>query len=125
MKRYNDNINLNEVERNTLNIMSFNLMKRCEKKLNATCKILNSNGIAKGTGFFCEIKLNNKLTKVLFTNNHVLNDYNSNIKIEYDRKIRVLKKENRFFYTNEDLDYSCLEIFDSDNFNNYLYFYLL
>ena len=119
MNRYIDNINLNETERNTLNIMSFNLMKRCEKKLNATCKILNSNGTSKGTGFFCEIKLNNKLTKVLFTNNHVLNDYNSNIKIEYDRKIRVLKKENRFFYTNEDLDYSCIEILDSDNFNNY------
>ena len=119
MNRYIDNINLNETERNTLNIMSFNLMKRCEKKLNATCKILNSNGTSKGTGFFCEIKLNNKLTKVLFTNNHVLNDYNSNIKIEYDRDIIKLKKENRFFYTNEDLDYSCIEILDSDNFNNY------
>ena len=119
MKRYNDNNNLNEAEKNKLNKMSYNLMKRCEKKLNATCKILNSNGTSKGTGFFCEIKLNNKLTKVLFTNNHVLNDNNSNIKIEYDRKIRVLKKENRFFYTNEDLDYSCIEILDSDNFNNY------
>ena len=119
MNRYNDNINLNETERNTLNIMSFNLMKRCEKKLNATCKILNSNGTPKGTGFFCEIKLNNKLKKVLFTNNHVLNNYNSDIQIEYDRDIIKLKKENRFFYTNEDLDYSCIEILDSDNFNNY------
>ena len=107
MKRYNDNINLNEVERNTLNIMSFNLMKRCEKKLNATCKILKTDGTAKGTGFFCEIKLNNQLKKVLFTNNHVLDNYNSDIKIEYDRKIKILQKENRFFYTNEDLDYSC------------------
>ena len=119
MNRYSDNNNLNETERNTLNIMSFNLMKRCEKKLNATCKILNSNGIPKGTGFFCEIKLNNKLKKVLFTNNHVLNNYNSDIQIEYDRDIIKLKKENRFFYTNEDLDYSCIEILDSDNFNNY------
>ena len=119
MNRYNDNNNLNETERNTLTIMSFNLMKRCEKKLNATCKILNSNGTSKGTGFFCEIKLNNKLKKVLFTNNHVLNNYNSDIKIEYDRDIIKLKKENRFFYTNEDLDYSCIEILDSDNFNNY------
>ena len=42
MKRYNDNNNMNEDEINTLNIMSFNLMKRCEKKLNATCKILNN-----------------------------------------------------------------------------------
>ena len=97
MKRYNDNINLNEVERNTLNIMSYNLVKRCEKKLNATCKILNSNGIPKGTGFFCEIKLNNKLKKVLFTNNHVLNNYNSDIQIEYDRMIKILKKKIDFF----------------------------
>ena len=119
MNRYNDNNNLNETERNTLTIMSFNLMKRCEKKLNATCKILNTNGTSKGTGFFCEIKLNNKLTKVLFTNNHVVDNYNSDIKIEYDRKIKILQKENRFFYTNEDLDYSCIEILDSDNFNNY------
>ena len=110
---------MNEAKRNTLTIISYNLVERCEKKLNGTCKILNSIWKSKGTGFFCEIKLNNKLTKVLFTNNHVLNDYNSNIKIEYDRKIRVLKKENRFFYTNEDLDYSCIEILDSDNFNNY------
>ena len=116
MKRYN---NLNEAERNTLKTMNYNLVKRCEKKLNATCKILNTNGTSKGTGFFCEIKLNNKLKKVLFTNNHVLNNYNSDIKIEYDRDIIKLKKENRFFYTNEDLDYSCIEILDSDNFNNY------
>ena len=77
--------------------MSYNLMKRCEKKLNATCKILNSNGIPKGTGFFCEIKLNNKLKKVLFTNNHVLNDYNSEIQIEYDRMIKILKKKIDYF----------------------------
>ena len=107
MSRNIDNNNLNEAEKNTLTIMSFNLMKRCEKKLTATCKILNTDGTPKGTGFFCEIKLNNKLNEVLFTNNHVLNDYNSDIKIEYDRDIIKLKKENRFFYTNEDLDYSC------------------
>ena len=115
MKRYNS---LNEAE-NTIKRMSFYLMKRCEKKLNATCKILNRDGTSKGTGFFCEIILNNTLKKVLFTNNHVLNNYNSDIKIEYDRDIIKLKKENRFFYTNEDLDYSCIEILDSDNFNNY------
>ena len=120
MSRYNDNNNnLNEDQKNSLTIMSLNVMKRCEKKLTATCKILNSNGTPKGTGFFCEIKLNNKLTKVLFTNNHVIDNYDSDIKIEYDRDIIKLKKENRFFYTNEDLDYSCIEILDSDNFNNY------
>ena len=115
MKRYNS---LNEAE-NTIKRMSFYLMKRCEKKLNATCKILNRDGTSKGTGFFCEIILNNTLKKVLFTNNHVLNNYNSDIKIEYNRDIIKLKKENRFFYTNEDLDYTCIEILDSDNFNNY------
>ena len=119
MSRKNDNNTVKVAEKNTINTTSFYLMKRCEKKLTATCKILNSKGKPEGTGFFCEIKLNKKLKKVLFTNNHVLNNYNSDIQIEYDRKIKILKKENRFFCTNEDLDYSCIEILDSDNFNNY------
>ena len=88
---------MNEAKRNTLTIISYNLVERCEKKLNGTCKILNSIWKSKGTGFFCEIKLNNKLTKVLFTNNHASNDYNSNIKIENERKIKTLKKENSIF----------------------------
>ena len=49
MRSYNNN--LNEAE-NTLKRMSFYLMKRFEKKLNETCKILNKDGTSKETKFF-------------------------------------------------------------------------
>ena len=90
--------------------------KRYEKKVSATCKILSGN---EGSGFFCEIKVNNKLMKVLFTNNHVINNLNSDIKIEHNRKKKIIKLNNRFKCTNEELDYTCIEIFEEDGFNNY------
>ena len=67
--------------------ITFRATKRYEKKISATCKILSGN---KGSGFFCEIKVNNKLMKLLFTNNHVFNNLNSDIIIEYNRKKRQL-----------------------------------
>ena len=92
-------------------------MKRYEKKVSATCKILSGN---EGSGFFYEIKVNNKLMKVLFTNNHVINNLNSDIKIEHNREKKIIKLNNRFKCTNEELDYTCIEIFEEDGFNNYL-----
>jgi hypothetical protein len=92
--------------------------KRYEKKISATCKIITGDK-SNGTGFFCELKINNKLMKMLFTNNHVLNRFNSNIVIEHNKKIKEINIKNRFICTNEDLDYTCIEILDSDNFNNY------
>ena len=62
-------------------------MERYKKKVSATCKILSGN---EGSGFFCEIKVNNKLMKALFTNNHVIDNLNSDIIIEYNRKKRQL-----------------------------------
>ena len=96
--------------------ITFRAMERYKKKISATCKILSGN---KGTGFFCEIKVNNKLMKVLFTNNHVINNLNSDIKIEHNRKKKIIKLNNRFKYTNEELDYTCIEILEEDGFNNY------
>ena len=96
--------------------ITFRATKRYEKKISATCKILSGN---KGSGFFCEIKVNNKLMKVLFTNNHVINNLNSDIKIEHNREKKIIKLNNRFKCTNEELDYTCIEIFEEDGFNNY------
>ena len=91
------------------------------------CKIyINSrikNGL--GTGFFCE--LNNNFIpfkKALFTNNHILNkssiEINKEIIFENCGKIKRIKiTKNRRAFTNEELDYTCIEIFDSDNINNY------
>ena len=98
--------------------ITYRAMKRYEKKISATCKIISENE-SSGTGFFCELKINNKLMKMLFTNNHVLNKFNSNVVIEHNKKIKEINIKNRFICTNEDLDYTCMEILDSDNFNNY------
>ena len=95
---------------------TYRAMKRYEKKISATCKILSGN---KGSGFFCEIKVNDKLMKLLFTNNHVFNNLNTDIKIEHNRIKKKIKLNNRFKYTNEELDYTCIEILKEDGINNY------
>ncbi len=96
--------------------ITFRATKRYEKKISATCKILSGN---KGSGFFCEIKVNNKLMKLLFTNNHVINNLNADIKIEHNRNKKIIKLNNRFKYTNEELDYTCVEILKEDGIDNY------
>ena len=62
--------------------------------------------------------------KCLLTNNHVLNEndikLNKEIIIEYKNKIKRIKiTENRKVYTNEELDYTCIEILDKDNIEEY------
>ncbi len=51
--------------------------KLFEKGKLATCKIITENG--NGSGFFCIISFNNEKIKMLFTNNHILD--NKSIKI--------------------------------------------
>ena len=81
------------------------------------------NGV--GTGFFCEINnINIPFNKALFTNNHVLNEKsienNEEIKFEYlKEKKKILIKENRKKFTNEKLDYTCIEILDIDKINKF------
>jgi V8-like Glu-specific endopeptidase len=63
--------------------------------------------------------------KVLFTNNHVLNENtikpNSIIEIQQNNnKYKIKITEDRFSSTNEDLDYTCIQIFDNEPYNNYL-----
>ena len=104
-------------ESNNQRPITFRAMKRYEKTISATCKILSGN---EGSGFFCEIKVNNRLMKVLFTNNHVINNLNSDIKIEHNKENKIIKlSKNRFKCTNEELDYTCIEILKEDGFNNY------
>jgi len=59
--------------------------------------------------------------KLLFTNNHVLDEskikIDSNIKIKDKDDIKITN--NRFVCTNEELDYTCIEIFDNENFKDY------
>ena len=96
-------------------VIPFNEVKRIEKKLDTICKILKEK--ENGTGFFCKINIKGKEMKALFTNNHVLNENNikknSIIKIMYNNEINEIKiTENRFTYTNEELDYTCVIKFE-------------
>jgi len=90
--------------------------------------------IGHGSGFFCEIEGNFPIKYALFTNNHILNEasleigntikfkcfeskflsYSNNI---VEKKIKLTS--DRKIFTNEKLDYSCIEIFESDGINNF------
>ncbi len=95
-----------------------------KKKSNAaTCKILaeSENGLPlHGTGFFCKIPL---LGKFLFTNNHVLNKNSIKegeiIKCRYKDKLKKFEIKNRKCLTNEVLDYTCIEILNEDEIEDF------
>lgn len=79
----------------------------------------------KGTGFF--LCISNELipfNNCLMTNNHILNknsiENNKDITIEYQNKKKVIKiNGSRRAYTNEYLDYTCIEILDEDNIKKF------
>ena len=97
------------------------------EKESSICKIEFKNGekTGYGTGFFCEIKNDNiPLKKALFTNNHVLDitkiQIGSFIQMKYMNNPRNIEiTENRRVFTDENLDFTCIEIFDSDGFHNF------
>jgi len=91
--------------------------------------------IGQGSGFFCKID-NFSIKYALFTNNHILNESNieigkiisfeclelkksifssSYIKIKKEIKIT----EERRVFTNKNLDYTCIELFESDGIIDY------
>jgi len=77
----------------------------------------------KGTGFFCKLS-DMPFKYALFTNNHILNESSiqkgKKINFEYyNEKKRIEITEERRVFTNEELDYTCIEVFKSDDINNY------
>ena len=81
----------------------------------------------KGTGFFCKIN-NFPIKYALFSASHVLNklniDIGKTINFEYLENLTYVKKkikieENRKVFTNPVLDYTCIELLESDNIKNY------
>ena len=92
------------------------------------------NNKGKGSGFFCKININFPIKYALFTNNHILNETNleigKKINFEYLEKslfsssYNIIKKQieitwNRRIFTNKELDYTCIELFESDGIINY------
>ena len=91
-----------------------------EKKYNATCKLITGYG----TGFFCKLTIKKKQFKFLLTNNTVINENQlingSRIKIYYNNELHYIDiTYKRFTCTNENLNYTCIEIFDEDKIENF------
>ena len=90
-------------------------------------RIIIDNGY--GTGFFCKIidpKDEDRILKVLFTCNHILNKeklFNKKqIILEFNEKNKILDLQNRKIWTNDDktLDYTCIEILKDDEIQYFL-----
>ena len=101
------------------------LKDKIEKGENAMVKI-----ILKGSGFFFKqnipsIKYNNKY--FLMTNNHILNkdflNNNTQLEIEYKNNKKIIPLNNRIKYTNEELDFTIIEILPTDDFFQKLNFF--
>ena len=108
-------------EQNTVSQpMEVKNMKRYLKKEDAVCKLITGSG----TGFFCKFEVNGRIMKGLFTNNHILKEdlikENSIIQIKHNDEIKEIKiTSNRFKCTNVKLDYTCIEILDNEDYNNF------
>ena len=92
----------------------------------ATCKILSQSQNGKplqGTGFFCKIPLGQNIIKFLFTNNHVLNQNSIKegeiVKCSYKKNFKKFEIKKRICFTNEELDYTCIEILDEDEIEDF------
>ena len=94
------------------------------KKSNAaTCKIISQSENGRplhGTGFFCNIP---SLGKFLFTNNHVLNKNSikesETIIYLYKNELKQFEIKNRKCFTNEELDYTCIQILNEDKIEDF------
>ena len=109
------------------------------EKDKAMCKIsfeTLDNKKGKGSGFFCKLD-KFPIKYALFTDNHILNEYNieigKKINFEYlakspsifsgssyslkEKQIEITQK--RRVFTNKELDYTCIELFESDGIYDY------
>ena len=99
------------------------LFSLCEKSKSSLCKIILSNGV--GSGFFFQQNISNMQfykKYFLMTNNHVLDEKffkNSfQILIEFKNEERHIRLNNRIKYTNENLDFTIVEILPTDSIFN-------
>ena len=109
-------------------IFYLNEMKKSICKISFIILINGKMNIEKETGFFCELD-NCPIKNAIFTNHHFLDAYYLNLgvilEIEYYKESSYIKKqitinEKRRVYTNKELDYTCIEILESDGITDYL-----
>ena len=91
-----------------------------EKIEKSVCQIIKDNGY--GTGFFCKIKYSDKPNGIicLVTNNHVITKYmitnKEYIEIKINNTIKNISLNYyRKIWTDENIDFTCIEIIDKDN----------
>ena len=111
-----DNVEINEETKEQLST----------KGKKATCKILSKNeeGKINESGFFCQILYFNKIIKVLFTNNHILNEDSikkgNKIEIVYKGDNKIIEiNDKRFCKTSPTYDFTCIEILNEDNIEDF------
>ena len=111
---FKSQLELDEETKNKLN----------EKGKKSTCYIINEENGEIGTGFFCKIQYCGEKIKVLFINYHFLN-YDSikngkKIKIFYQDQEKIIEiTDKRKFWTNTQYDFTCIEILNSDNIEDF------
>ena len=86
------------------------------------CKIIKEQEI--GIGIFCQINLKGQKIRFLLTNNHILNKdsliFENQIKCElWDKGFTLVISQERRFFTNEELDYTAIEIFEYDGIEHF------
>ena len=105
-------------------------MEYIQKAKYSTCYIKNKENNITGSGFFCRIPYTedkNNFINVLITCEHVLekdivfSDESITVIVNNEEKNIPLKKERKR-WSNKDLDFSCIEILNEDNIED---FYLL
>ena len=111
----------------------FNLFKMEKSMCKISYETLNGE-IGIGSGFFCEIDINFPFKYALFTNNHILDESNIEIGniihfdcIEFQKSLfnssyikkEIKIKDERKVFTNKELDYTCIELLESDNIIDY------
>ena len=99
------------------------MLEFSEKAKSCTCKIIFNS--QHGSGFFCTIPFGAKkeLINVLFTCHHVLTKEfilsSNDIKLEINKKEKLLPIKKRRIYSNPEIDYSCIEILDEDDLDDF------
>jgi len=95
------------------------------RKEDSICHIISSKNKER-IGFFIELDIKDiPFNKCLLTNNHALNTeeirFNNDITIEFKNNIKkqIIFPENRRVFTDENLDYTCIEIFPDDNIQHF------
>ena len=108
---------------------------KMEKSMCKIESITVTNEKRTGSGFFCKLD-NCPIKYALFTNNHIIDESNiefgDKIKIEYfkykksafNSSYDIIKKEiklteRRRIYTSKELDYTCIELLESDGIKDF------